>query len=339
MVAGDYDTLRYLVERRTGLIQSALLSGSADAGTMRALAESILDLAEFDSAVIENNLDQVLHLSVVVKWGFQAPRDTDPAVMKEWARVRGAFMRVLTSSICHARSDSTTFSAASCSKVAQCAAEIVRVEVAAALATVREQAEGRSRPFGSHIFSCDVVGSNTLEAGTFLRLMTDSAVDFNTLGAFYMEVAGLTIELMSAHLSPDLCYANLGEGGGGGGSPRHGVGVGEDDGEGDESEGEAEDYEDPRQPILEAFFSLSSKLLGTINPQNSNSVPPEIEDFVASIVLAVVLDWTVSTGRANRGFTVRGLDPDDPATLVLLDFLPAAVQNGSVLEKVALQVR
>ena len=77
--------------------------------------------------------------------------------------------RVLTSSICHVRSDFTTFSAASCSKVAQCAAELVRVEVAAALEAAREQAEGRLRPYESHIFSCDVVGSETLEAGTFLR--------------------------------------------------------------------------------------------------------------------------------------------------------------------------
>ena len=123
--------------------------------------------------------------------------------------------------------------------------------------------------------------------------MSDSAVDFNTLGAFYMEVAGPIIELMSAHLSPDLCYANLKEGGVGGAVPRHG----EDDGDDGDDESTArrrapsatndgrgnngsagggcggdddykdEDYEDPRQPIMEAFFSLSSKLLGTINPQ------------------------------------------------------------------------
>ena len=55
---------------------------------------------------------------------------------------------------------------------------------------------------------------------------------------------------MSAHLSPYLCYASL--------ESNSGEEDRDEGGEGDEECDE--EYEDPRQPIMEAFYSLTAKV-------------------------------------------------------------------------------
>ena len=86
--------------------------------------------------------------------------------------------------------------------------------------------------------------------------------------------------------------------------------------------------------VAAASIWTISNIANNFFPLRLASLVAEFEERLAEVVGVFIADWTISRGK-NSGGPCPGLDPDDPATLLLLEFLPLACRSANVLTKVA----
>ncbi|GMH90072.1 hypothetical protein TrST_g1857 [Triparma strigata] len=310
LISSNTDVLTYLLSSRIQKINLAL-STPPDTTTMHNLTESILDISEFDSSVLESNLPVILSLTPCATWGYTS--DSPQPVLSSWGRVRASYSKILTTCLSKSKTDPHTLSHESGAIVANEIAKVANKETETAVEHFKLKVYGGI--YEERLFVEDVIGSEKLEAGAFLNLMGGGDVGVEVLGRFFLEVGGKVVEMMALHLTRDL------------------VGGGEEEaGKNKEEEEEEEEYEDPRNGILEGFYGLAVKVMEGIGPDGT--FPEEFEERLAEVVGVFIADWTISRGK-NSGGPCPGLDPDDPATLLLLEFLPLACRSANVLTKVA----
>ncbi|GMH68085.1 hypothetical protein TL16_g04844 [Triparma laevis f. inornata] len=271
---GRLEVLESLLERRLGIINHAINS-SPTTTSLYNLTESILDCSEFDAGVIELNLELITQLSRVILWGYSAGNN-GVEVLREWGRVRGSFSRILSSGFRASKVDKTVFKNESVRGVVGSVEEVTKVEVLKAKETVVGRiGGGGDRVEG--VFRFDVVGSTKIEPGCFIHLMAVSDVDFEFIYQFFFNVTPFVVELMCVHLSPDLIL-----------------------GQNREEEEEDEEYEDPRNPIIEAYMCLGVRVLEGIR-NGAGGVGEGLEERVAEVVGGWVADWTISRGKVSGG--------------------------------------
>jgi len=148
LTSGDVRRLGYLVETRTGLIGTVLSSDIVGPQNLMFLTEAILDIAEFDRSVVMSNLDRIMKLAEVVLWGFKTFATVGVEVLSEWARVRGAFGRVV------GRLEGMGPEGEEI--VGRVIKGIIEAEVGTASAFIRVGGVGEG---GQLLFNCEIIGS------------------------------------------------------------------------------------------------------------------------------------------------------------------------------------
>ena len=268
------------------------------------LCEAILDIAEFERTVVMANLDGIMKLADVVLWGFEAYLTAPPDVLLEWARVRGAFARVVGRLGGMGRGEEE--------KVGEVVRRVIEKEAGTAKEFIRGGAGGEK---GQLLFSSEVIGSEKLPAGAYFKIMGDGTIGNEALIAFFMSLGGSVLELLMTGLaSPDLGRRFVQRGGGGqegGGFDRPEL-----------------DFEDPRNAIGEAYYAMGTNILGLCK-REGRELGGDLLEVVSQCASLVVFDWLIGEGAGTGG-----IDYDDSFTLVILDFLPLALSFGSVIVRV-----
>ncbi|GMH52437.1 hypothetical protein TrRE_jg12558, partial [Triparma retinervis] len=263
LTSGDHSRLSYLVSVRTGLISSVLNSPSVSPPTLALLCEAILDIAEFDGAVVAAHASGIAELKEVVLWGFEAFPTAGEEVLSEWARVRGAFARVLGRLGKLGREGEE--------RVGEAVRGVAEAEIKAALAFVRGGANGEA---GQLLFSSQVIGSEKLPAGAYFKIVEEGTTfGDDATRDFFVAVSGSVLELLMVGLaSPDL-------------GKRFRPDL---------------DFEDPRNAIGEAYYLMGMKILKLCRGKGQEP-GGDVLEVVSRCVSLVVFDWLIGEGAGPGG--------------------------------------
>ena len=323
LIDEKFDTLRSLVEERTSVMVAVLgdqtSSGGGAEGMFR-LCEAVLDLGEFDVTVINSNMDKISSLAAAIYWGYEGGSALPYPVARQWARLRGAFLRLLNSSCERDAKGSLAAQKKNNASVAnnqgiapgtmEMALRICAKECEAAASAVVAQSRPDRPDFS--LFDNAMIGVSMVEAGCFLDLVLELA-NGDALAHAFLQASGPVTQLLTFH-----------HGGGGSGGAL----------------GEAvftADFEDPRLSIGEVYYKMGKKVCEQFS-HSFEGGDDRLLDALAAMVHVVLLEWLnladVQGEKEGRLGAGGGMDFDDSVTLVIFDFLGLACTHQRILEKV-----
>jgi hypothetical protein len=253
MGEGGMAHLRQIVGKGAGYIPvtivTTLQAPQITPQILRRLCDCILDLAEFDAAIISSSWEDIIKIAQVVTWGFDHAASGDEALLEEWARVRTAVHCVYVSVLRGA-------DASAVGGVLESLYSICKAEVGMAQQVL---AGGGGRD----IF-CTAVVQDFLEAGAFVHAAVSVKGSDKTLSQFAGGVGEDVMRMVSSHLNPALLVARIA--GDGGGKLRTSSSLEATRGSVEADLGGG--FEDPRGGNFEAYAKVSRR----VHPQSKRKI-------------------------------------------------------------------